>query len=100
MSDLASERQPWHLDNRIPLALIGAVLVQTGGAFWYASSINERVASLELWRADTKTVAADIASIKANVESLKDSVDDVKERLRDGKIDYRNNYDFQPRPTE
>lgn len=99
MTDMAHDRQPWHLDKRIPLALIGAVLIQTGGAFWYASSINERVSSLESWRTDTKSVAADIASIKANVEALKDSMDDVKERLRDGKMNYPQ-FEYPIRPTE
>ena len=99
MTDMASDRQPWHLDKRIPLALIGAVLIQTGGAFWYASSINERVASLESWRGDTKSVAADIASIKATMEALKDSVDDMKDRLRDGKMNYEQ-FEYRQRPVE
>lgn len=30
-------REPWHLDKRVPLALIIAIVVQTGGAVWWAS---------------------------------------------------------------
>lgn len=63
---------PWHLDKRIPLALIGAILVQTGAAFWWASSINERVTSLESWRQDSKGIAADIAVIKSQVADMKE----------------------------
>lgn len=99
MTDVPADRQPWHLDKRVPLALIGAILIQTGGAFWFASSLNERVASLESWRGDSKTMAADIASIKANVENLKDSMNDINDRLRDGKMDYRP-FEYRPRPTE
>ena len=99
MTDMASDRQPWHLDKRIPLALIGAVLIQTGGAFWYASSINERVSSLESWRTDSKTVATDIADIKATMRSLDKSIDDLNRRLRDGKMNYER-FDYRERPVE
>lgn len=75
MTDSTRWREPWHLDKRIPLALIGAILVQTGAAFWWASSINERVASLESWRQDSKGIAADIAVIKSQVGSMKESLD-------------------------
>lgn len=30
----------WHFDRRIPLALIGTILLQTGTAVWWASSVN------------------------------------------------------------
>jgi hypothetical protein len=29
--------EPWHLDKRVPLALIGALLMQTAGMGWWAS---------------------------------------------------------------
>jgi hypothetical protein len=64
--------EPWHFDRRIPLALIGAILLQTGAAFWWASSINERVVSLESWRQDTKDIAADIAVIKSQIGDMKE----------------------------
>lgn len=43
MQDEAS----WHLDKRVPIALIVALAIQTGGAIWWASSINQRVVSNE-----------------------------------------------------
>lgn len=45
MSDPASES--WHLDKRVPLALIITIFLQTSGVFWWASGINTRVENLE-----------------------------------------------------
>lgn len=30
----------WHLDRRVPLALIFTLFIQTGGAIWWASGIT------------------------------------------------------------
>ena len=37
----------WHLDKRVPIGLIGAVLVQTISFVWFISKIDSRVSSLE-----------------------------------------------------
>lgn len=37
----------WHLDRRVPLALIMTLAVQTGGFIWWAASLSERVNVLE-----------------------------------------------------
>jgi hypothetical protein len=37
----------WHLDKRVPLALLFAILVQTGAALWWAAGVNARVEQLE-----------------------------------------------------
>lgn len=80
MTDITRWREPWHLDKRIPLALIGAILIQTGAAFWWASSINERVASLENWRSDSKSIAADIAVIKSQVTDMRSVLRHIEQR--------------------
>lgn len=42
MSEEKNDSQ-WHLDKRIPLALIFAILVQTATGFWWASGIDSQV---------------------------------------------------------
>ena len=37
------EHEPWHLDKRVPLALILALLVQTAGMVWWAATLSSRV---------------------------------------------------------
>jgi hypothetical protein len=37
----------WHLDKRVPIALIFALLVQTGGIFWWGGGLDKQVAEQE-----------------------------------------------------
>jgi hypothetical protein len=38
-----SGNDPWHLDKRVPLALILALIGQTAGMVWWASGLSHRV---------------------------------------------------------
>ena len=40
---MAAQTEQWHLDKRVPIALIFAIALQTGGALWWAASIQTRV---------------------------------------------------------
>ena len=37
------DAEPWHLDRRVPLALIISLAAQTAGMVWWAASISSRV---------------------------------------------------------
>jgi len=37
----------WHLDKRVPVALILTIIIQTVGAVWWAASLSSRVDILE-----------------------------------------------------
>jgi len=74
------QKEPWHLDKRVPLALIGAILLQTFTIGFWVSSINERVTALESFRSDSKDVAADIAVIKSQIIDIKDTLDRIDAR--------------------
>lgn len=39
--------QQWHLDKRVPIALILAIFVQSSGGFWWASAMNTRMEQVE-----------------------------------------------------
>ena len=86
-----SRRSPdraWHLDRRIPIALIIALIIQTAGAVWWASALAQRVSALEekqntaamvapvqsdrLTRVETRveTIQRDVTEIKSDIKSL------------------------------
>jgi hypothetical protein len=50
--------EPWHLDKRVPVAIIFALLIQTAGAVWWASAMSSSVAALR--EADSRLEAADV----------------------------------------
>ncbi len=37
------EREPWHLDKKVPLAFIMTMFLQTIGIIWWAASLSTRV---------------------------------------------------------
>lgn len=39
--------EPWHLDKKVPLALIITLMGQTGAMVWWAASQDGRIAILE-----------------------------------------------------
>src|SRR3546814_5575656 len=44
---MAAERENWHLDRRVPLALILALTVQTGGIVWWAATLQANGEALQ-----------------------------------------------------
>jgi len=42
-----NDESQWHLDKRVPIALIVAIVLQSGGAFWWASNLTTRVTEIE-----------------------------------------------------
>jgi hypothetical protein len=36
-------QEAWHLDKKVPIALIFTMAIQTGGGIWWAASLSTRV---------------------------------------------------------
>lgn len=79
---------PWHLDKRIPVALILTILAQTFAAGVWLSSLNSRVAALELseagrparlevWNNDR----ARLAVVESNLVEIRRSLTRIEDRL-------------------
>lgn len=77
----------WHLDKRVPLALILTIFIQTATVVWWASGVNARVAQLEDKAMRAESAATDIAALKVQIQALdartariEDKVDRLIER--------------------
>lgn len=75
----------WHLDKKVPIALIATLLLQTGGLVWWARGLDARVAALEKGdetrvTKDTQlnNIAIDLAVLKENVKTTKDDISSMK----------------------
>ena len=44
---MTEEDTRWHLDKRVPIALVFLIITQTAGAVWWASAVNGSIAALE-----------------------------------------------------
>ena len=41
------QTQSWHVDRRVPIALITAIMIQSGGAIWWAATTTGRLSAIE-----------------------------------------------------
>ena len=72
----------WHLDRRVPVALIFAIVMQSAAIIWWGASLSERVSSLEK-RADHSAPQADrLTRVEVKVDSITDSLNEIKILLR------------------
>lgn len=70
----------WHLDKRVPVAIILTLLLQTGGIIWWAASATERISNLEK-RADMAAPQADrLTRVEVKLDGVTDAIGRV-ERL-------------------
>ena len=86
--------EPWHLDKRIPIALIVTLLLQFGFAVWWASQADSRMSAAEQanTRQDsqiaaveraTNSQAVSNATVVAQMGGLREAVDDLKAAQRE-----------------
>lgn len=77
----------WHLDKRVPIALIFTLLVQTGSIVWWARGLDARVAVLEAEAvgrpARRDAIQTQLTDIKVSIASLKEKTDGTNTRLTD-----------------
>jgi hypothetical protein len=75
MMEPQNQTDSWHLDKKVPLALIMAMAIQTVGVIWWAASLSTRVdhqereiASLVMSEQQTKQEARRISEWLARVD--------------------------------
>ncbi len=77
MSDSDYERQ-WHLDKKVPLALIVTIIAQTIIAAWAASNIWTRVGELEHKVEIAAPQAERIIRLETKVDGITGSLAEIK----------------------
>lgn len=60
----------WHLDKRVPISLIVAILLQTATVIWWGSSLTERVNTLEAQLSGTQDIRERLVRIETILERL------------------------------
>lgn len=78
----------WHLDKRVPVSLIIALVVQTGGMFWWASGVSSTLQNQQTQIAELKQEGRQMASrfdelirVGSELSALKESVQRVERAL-------------------
>ncbi len=76
MSD--KEDREWHLDKRVPIALIITVVGQTMAAAWWAAVTTTRVDQLEKQVVSAAPQTERIIRLEAKMDSVVEAVSDLK----------------------
>lgn len=108
MAGEGNDRQ-WHLDKRVPIALIFAIFMQSAAAVWWAAGINERMDQIErrqeaasLRSQDADVAIAEqsrkiavlteaVANTNRNLERMNGEIANTNALLRDFLLSYREN---------
>ena len=69
----------WHLDKRVPIAILFALSTQTIGAVWWAATQNARVDDLEEWRLEYTAAFREVTT-QVNTQGLEAAV--IAQELR------------------
>lgn len=83
------ETGAWHLDKRVPVALIFAIIIQTATAVWWVSGVSHRVDSaiavndqqnnrIQAVEGVTNAQAVSNATTSAQLAALRDSLTELK----------------------
>jgi len=75
----------WHLDRRVPIVFILAILAQSVGLIWYLSKQDSRLAWLEIksmqLEVEIKQTHISVDTNRLNVAVINQSLDDIKRSL-------------------
>jgi len=78
----------WHLDRRVPIAIIITLAMQTAGAIWYAAEMSTQVRqhTIELQRLERDFVgrrSEDRAEVKEFIQEVRSSLRRIEDKLAD-----------------
>lgn len=73
----------WHLDKRVPLAMIFAIVVQTIGLVAFVARLETRVTHLEASeaRAASMDLSGRIIKVETQLSGLNETTDRIEEKL-------------------
>lgn len=79
---------PWHVDKRIPVALIGSLLVglilQTLTVGVWAGTVQQRLEQLEQMSDKDRKLASDMGVVKEQIIQINKTLDRLVDRLDNG----------------
>lgn len=77
----------WHLDKRVPISILGVLIVQMCSGLWFISKLDARIAALE--NISVIQLSAQHEKDQKQDEQVKDSVEKLAKQLEhiDDKLD-------------
>ena len=83
MARAIDEDSAWHLDKRVPIALITTLAIQTCGIVWWAASMQARVERLEISADRTEGQGGQIIRLEARLGYIAATLERIERSLSD-----------------
>jgi len=80
-AQMTDDPRKWHLDKRVPIALILAILIQTAGALTWAGAAAERINQLERQVIDGSDLGERTARLEEQVAFSRASLERIEGKL-------------------
>lgn len=77
----------WHLDKRIPIALIVTLGIQTGLGIWWAADLSARLTQVERVQAAASPHSERLTRVETRLEAVQQGIERIERLIQ------------QPRPT-
>jgi hypothetical protein len=77
------ENEGWHLDKKVPLTLIAAILFQTAGFAYWAASQESRITVLENWVNQNTNISEELGKIQTNQTWLMRTLEKIENKLHE-----------------
>lgn len=88
-------RQAWHLDKKVPITIIVALVIQTGSMIWQASALNsavkenssglaaatKRIAEIELREREGNKLVERVVRVETMLENVQHTVNRIDNAL-------------------
>lgn len=75
------EERAWHLDRRVPIAVIVTLLLQSAAALVWAGSANERLSTLETRAARIDEMVERTARLEERAKAASAALERIEARL-------------------
>lgn len=79
----------WHLDKKVPIALIIAVGINIIVGIWWASKLDSRVEAIEKWIGSNGRIDARLAVIEEQQNTIQKAIERIEMRLDGGGYSHR-----------
>lgn len=66
---MVERTRTWIVRNSVVLSIVGAILLQTGTWIWWASKIDSRVATVEKWQDERRSVVDALPVLRAELNA-------------------------------
>ena len=74
-------KREWHLDRRVTLGLIVALLVHAGTSIWWASDLTTRVKQIEQDQRGASQVPQRMTRVETQVDGVREDLQRIERKL-------------------